>query len=374
MSDRIIVIGGGIVGGAIAFGLARAGHRVTVIAEDDSAIIAARANFGLTWVHTKGLGTHPYFLLSRDSVALWQAFADELTDVSGIDPAFEHRGGLLICVGDAEAEKRKASIEAFRRQLGDETYEAEFVDRAGLQGLLPDAPLGDRVTGASFSPLDGQANPLFLLRALNTAITRLGGCLQPGYRVSGIARNGAGYDVLAGSRTFRADKVVIAAGLGAGELARTVGMSLPIKPERGQILVTERTGPMFPLAMSGVRQTAEGTVMIGATYENVGLDTGTTVSGTRQILQRALQVFPTLGNLRLIRTWAGLRVLSPDGKPVYAESATHPGVYVAYCHSGVTLAGIHARKFPEWLSSGQIPGSFSSFGPERFHVSKNAGA
>ena len=134
-----------------------------------------------------------------------------------------------------------------------------------------------------------------------------------------------------------------------------VGLDVPVRPQRGQVLVTERTKPIFPLPMSGLRQTEEGTVMIGATRGDVGFDTGTTVAGFAGMTQRAIETFPVLKQLRLVRGWGALRVLTPDGGPVYSESASHPGAYVATCHSGVTLAAMHANLLPEWVLEGRAP-------------------
>ena len=83
--------------------------------------------------------------------------------------------------------------------------------------------------------------------------------------------------------------------------------------------------------------------MIGATQEEVGYETGTTAEAAAQLSRTAVRTVPRLGELRLVRQWSGLRVMTQDGFPVYAQSASFPGAFVALCHSGVTLAGLHAE-------------------------------
>lgn len=372
MRSDVVVIGGGMVGAAIAYGLARAGAVVSLLDEGDTAHRAAHGNFGLTWVQSKGLGAHPYFLLSRSSVDAWDAFSSELKEITGTDVAYRRNGGVILCLGEKEASERKKFINVFRQQAGTEGYDCRFIDRSELQNLFPATTIGARVTGASFSPMDGHANPLFLLRALISGSGRFEGGYYPSHSVERIEASGSGYTVTSSSEKFHASKIVIAAGLGTRHLAHMVGIDVPIRPQRGQLIVTERTGKIFPFPMSGLRQTAEGTVMIGSTREDVGLDTGTTVSGIVEMSHRAISTFPVLANLNVVRAWAALRVLTPDGKPVYAESKSNPGIFVATCHSGVTLAAMHANLFPDWVLEGRFPAALATFDPERFDVQSAA--
>jgi glycine/D-amino acid oxidase-like deaminating enzyme len=84
--------------------------------------------------------------------------------------------------------------------------------------------------------------------------------------------------------------------------------------------------------------------------------------------QRASRVFPRLRDARVIRAWAALRVMSPDGFPVYARSRAHPGAWVAACHSGVTLAAIHAQALAAAIRDDLVPATLHPFAPERFDV------
>lgn len=107
MNADIIVIGAGLVGSAIAYGLANRGLGVLVLDGGDRDIRASSANFGLVWSHGKGMDMPAYQQLTRDSVGLWPGFCDELTDVAAIDLQYERNGGLALCLGEAAYEERR---------------------------------------------------------------------------------------------------------------------------------------------------------------------------------------------------------------------------------------------------------------------------
>ena len=366
MTDTLI-IGGGIVGTAIAYGLARRGHAVTVLDGDDTDHRAARANFGLVWLQGKGLAMPEYHQLTRSSVDSWTGFADELARRSGTDLAYARTGGLHFCLSEADFDNRRAALQRLHNVAGaDETW--EMLDRAHLERLLPGVRLGPDVVGASLGNHDGACNPLRLLHAMQDSLLRLGGKIVGGVRATSITPSGGGFCVETAAESFVAAKLVLAAGLGTVELARQVGLDIVVQPERGEILVTERCERFLPLPCSGLRQTAEGTVMIGATKARVGLDSSTTGGAAARLAASAARIVPRLGQARVVRQWAGLRVMTDDGFPVYAQSTQHPGAFVALCHSGVTLAAFHAGAFADAVAAGALPDTLAAFHHGRFDV------
>lgn len=364
---EVIVVGGGVVGAAIAFGLLKADERVLVLDGDDGDFRAARANFGLVWVQGKGMSMPDYQAVTRESSDAWPEFLRGLTEVSQIAVDYERKGGLAFCLGEDEFEKRRARL--FR--LHNRSDDCEMLERPRLEALLPGVRLGANVTGASFCWRDGHANPLQLLASLHAAIRRLGGRIVPQRRVTRIAPRNGSFEVTTKAESFVTPRVVIAAGIASGDLAKGVNLDAPVRPQRGQILVTERMSPFLPLPASGLRQTAEGTVMIGVTNEEVGYDASATASAAATLASRALRVVPALSVGKLVRQWAGLRVMSPDSYPIYAESRDFRGAFVALCHSGVTLAAFHAGRFARALASDGLPAAFESFHPRRFDVQKS---
>lgn len=369
--EDVLIIGAGTVGAAIAYGLARQGSRVTLLDGDDTDHRAARANFGLVWLQGKGASMPAYHRLTRRSVDAWPGFGDELARQSGTDLAYERNGGLAFCLGDAEFEDRRLRLHRLHNVAGGE-QDWEMVDRSALERLLPGVALGPDVAGASYGRSDGCCNPLRLLAALQQGVQALGGRVVGGARVDAIHPGAGGFRVDTAADAYEAPKVVLAAGLGTVDLARQVGLKVPLHPERGQILVTERCERFLPLPCSGLRQTAEGTVMIGATNEKVGFDTLTTGQAAAHLAAKAARIVPRLGRARAVRQWAGLRVLTPDGHPIYAQSPDHPGAFVALCHSGITLAAFHATELAAAIAAGALPENLAPFHQSRFDVPQAA--
>ncbi len=360
-----LIIGGGIVGTALAYGFARAGERVHLLDEGDDAYRAARGNFGLVWVQGKGLDRPDYARWSMQSAARWPAFAAELADRTGVDVELQQPGGLGMCLDEDELAERVVQLSALRDALGG-AYPFEVMDAAAVRALIPQT--GPEVVGATWCPLDGHASPLRLLRALLQAFTAQGGVLTAGTRVSAIRPTGGGFLVQAGERTFGAARVVLAAGLGNRTLAPLVGLRAPVEPNRGQILVTERLQPFLRHPTLHVRQTGEGVVQIGDSKEDVGFDDGTSLAQLSRIAARAARCFPLLDGVNIVRTWGALRVMSPDGYPIYQASRECPGAFLVTCHSGITLAAQHAGPLVDWMRGGAEPPEILGFKAERFDV------
>jgi glycine/D-amino acid oxidase-like deaminating enzyme len=158
--------------------------------------------------------------------------------------------------------------------------------------------------------------------------------------------------------------VVLAAGNANMALAPMVGLHAPMAPTRGQILVTERTLPFLDYPLTTIRQTDEGTVMIGDSREEMTDDRVQNLPINAIMADRAQRMFPLLGRLNIVRSWSGIRVMPEDGFPIYDQSETCPGAFVACCHSGVTLAPNHAFDLAPMIAAGALDldrlGAFSA--------------
>jgi len=358
----VIVAGGGLVGMAIAYGIARTGKRVAVCDGADSAHRAARGNFGLVWVQGKGSRCLPYAQWSRESSARWSAFAAQLQRETGVDAGFERPGGIELCETVEQLDAGHRLLESIRAQDASLTY--EVLDIKALKARVPTA--SDALAGALYSPHDGHASPLYTLRAMQEAFQLHGGAYLPRNEVREIRPRAGRFEVDTASGTLEAERVVLAAGLDNARLAPMVGMHAPITPLRGQIMVTERLQPFLDYPTLVVRQTREGSVLLGDSAEPAGFDDGQTRAVMADIARRARTAFPLLAHARIVRSWGALRIMTPDGLPVYEESSAHPGAFLAICHSGVTLAAAHADVIAPWIAGGGKPAILHPFVATRF--------
>jgi glycine/D-amino acid oxidase-like deaminating enzyme len=370
-STKIIVIGGGLVGAAIAYGATREGASVILLDQGDIAFRASRGNFGLVWVQSKGGNQIRYAKWSREAASLWPILSNELLELTGIDVGWRQPGGFWLGFSEKDVVAREQLLSRIDSAAGGIPF--QMMELAELRQYLPG--LGPSVVGGSFSPLDGHANPLYLLRALHLAIQRTGGEIISGVDVVGVQFNDddrADFTVISrDTRMWMGERVVLAAGHGNAKLAPQVGLQAAVVPERGQVLITERLKPFLNYPTNKFRQTVEGGVQIGSTANDVGEDDGTTTDGIEWLARRAVATFPFIGEAQLVRAWGALRVLTADGFPIYQASESCPGAYVVTSHSGVTLASVHSLVIAPWIAGlGKIPEGFDVFRGDRFKNAK----
>ena len=214
---------------------------------------------------------------------------------------------------------------------------------------------------------DGHVNPLRLLRALHAGLQQHGSRYLPGSKVETIRKEGAAFVVERGAERVSADKIVIAAGLGSAELAPKVGLHMPVTYSKGQILVTERVRKFDSLYINSLRQTDDGSIMIGSSRIE-GRSDDVQVPPSHDMAVRCIECLPELGDLQMVRSWSGLRIMTPDGFPIYDISAQHPGAFAVTCHSGVTLAALHALHTAPEIVAGGFTELYKEFAAARFKM------
>lgn len=362
----VAVVGGGLVGAALAWGIARTQQRVVVLDEGDVAHRASRANFALVWVQSKGLGMPEYAAWTKRSSDAWQGLAQELKQTTGIDVAFSRPGGFTLALSEAELEARARLLQRLHNQPNMVRYAYEMLDRGALLRRLPQ--IGPEVAGASYCPLDGQCNSLRLLYAFHKGMRQLGAEYRPNHVMQAIDYHNSVFLLRTSSTTIRAEKIVLAAGIGNARLAPMVGLKAPVRPQRGHIVVTERAERFLDHPLVTIRQTDEGTVMLGDSAEEAGFDDGVGLGVVSAIASRAVRMFPLLKSLNVVRSWAGLRVMTQDGFPIYDASAGRSGAFLATCHSGVTLAAAHALVLAPMIAAGSLSAELDVFSARRFDV------
>ncbi|HAR51010.1 MAG TPA: FAD-dependent oxidoreductase, partial [Roseovarius nubinhibens] len=163
MQADYAIIGGGIVGLSVAWGLLGRGHKVIVIDGEDGAFRASRGNFGLVWVQSKGMNQPRYAEWSQGSAAAWAGYAAELAEETGRDVPLDQNGGLDLHFSDETLEKTVAQYETLKSKLGG-NYPYEILRGNALRREEPH--LGPKVAAAILHHQDGHTNPLRLLVAL----------------------------------------------------------------------------------------------------------------------------------------------------------------------------------------------------------------
>lgn len=371
LASDITIIGGGVVGLATALGLLRAGQRVTVLDGADSDFRASLGNFGLVWLQGKGADFAPYANLTRDAVEAWPEFARMLQELSGTDLALDQTGGFELFTDAGELADFAAALDRQQAHLGNR-FSHEVIDGDDLRRMHPG--IGPDVAGATFSAHDGHVNPLRLLSSLRRALQALGGDILTDAQVTDItAAAGGGFDLaLQSGQSLGAERVMLCAGLGAAPLAEKLGFVTRVRPQRGELLITEKLGSRLPFLSSTIRQVDEGGVQIGGTKADAGPEDAESLDAMAGLAQHAVTVFPALADVRVVRAWGALRVLTPDGYPVYARSPRHPGACLVTCHSGVTLAPLHASILADWILETANAPDLEAFDEHRFALSDAA--
>ncbi|MDR3435385.1 FAD-dependent oxidoreductase [Telmatospirillum sp.] len=364
---EIAIVGGGITGASLAWGLSRLGKKVLVLDEGDVAFRASRGNFALIWVQLKGLGFPAYAHWTNWAADAWPGFAQTLSDQTGIDIAFRRSGGLTLALSDDEMEKQAKAWARLREQPDMPACPHERLDHDGIGRLLPD--IGPDVVGGFYCPRDGHVNVLRLFAALHRGLALSGVDYRADHRVDAIVPDGTGFRLSGAWGEVGSAKVVLAAGLGNAVLASMIGLTMPVRPVGGHVMVTEKARPFLRYPTTSVRQTDDGGVMIGTSQEERGFDTSVSPAVLSTLAERAIRTFPLLGRLNVVRSWSALRIMTPDGFPIYDRSLRYPGAFGATCHSGVTLAPAHALRLASWIAEdGSSSGLLDVFRGRRFDV------
>ncbi|MCP4119542.1 MAG: FAD-binding oxidoreductase [Desulfobacteraceae bacterium] len=371
-SVDIIVIGGGLSGSATALGLMRQGAgKVVLLDEQLPSQRLSRGNFGLTWFMCKGANNPAYAKWCRRAAMQWPDFAAELEEETGYNVELEWNGGAVHAFGEEEFRNYSESIAALKKVCGEVglDYPVRMLNRSEFADIIPDMQLGEDVSGAMYTEEQGHVNPLKLLAALRCNFQKMGGKYHGSRSVHAILphKNGT-VTVKTSQGDYQCRKLVVAAGHGSSRLLASVGEKLHIYPQRGQLMVTERHERRLKVPLLSVRQTPDGTFMIGLSSEDTALDTRVTPEAMKSQAANAIRLFPMLGKLNWVRAWGAIRVMTPDGAPIYSRVQGHGNITVLALHSAVSLAPLQASAIASWILGSDEDEQISQFSNGRFHV------
>jgi glycine oxidase len=352
MTTDVAVVGGGVIGLAIAWRCARRGLRVRVY-DPTPGQGASRASAGmLAPVSEAYFGEVELTRLLVASAARWPAFRAELEAAAGVDIGYREEGTLIVALTpDDLAEAQR--LRAYQASLG-----LPIIALTATRLREREPLLSPRVRGGAFAAQDRQVDPRRLVTALRAALDAAGVAVSP--------------DAVTDLSAVDAETVVVAAGCGSAALT-----GVPVRPVKGQILRLRAPGgapPGFRHVIRGYADgrsvylvpRADGEVVVGATVEERA-DPAVTAGGVLDLLRAAVDLVPELAEYELAEATAGHRPGTPDNAPIVGW--LEPGrVAVATGHfrHGVVLTPITADGVADLLCAGQLPAEFAAFGPSRF--------
>jgi glycine oxidase len=360
----VLVVGGGLVGALVALRLAEAGCAVRVIERDRPGGGASSSAAGILAAQSEATAPGAALDLGLEGRALHAALDEELRALLGRGTSYARIGALEPTTD----ERHDAAVarHAWQRASG---HRVDALDAAELRRLAPE--LHPRFTGAVHFPDDATVDPPALMAAVVEAAERRGVSFLSGVAVLGVTGGSRVTGVRTANSTLAADVVVLCGGawnglIDGGDVARDV-----IVPARGQLIELAVPGaPFGPVVYASggyLVPRADGRVCVGSTLEMVGFAGGNTAAGVRTLLDRAVDVVPSLGAAAFNRAWSSFRPRTPDGLPLVG--ALGPvGLFVAAGHhrSGVLLAPVTAAIVRDLVVDGRRHRHLDALSPHRF--------
>jgi len=365
---NILVVGAGIVGCAVAYELARRGASVQIVDDRLPGMGATQASAGMLAPYTEAKDRNALFLdLAIRSLELYDEFVARVAADAGVLVGY-NRGGTIEIADTAD---RMTDLRDIASRLAGRGVSLEVLDAPAARAQEPE--LGADVSGALLISAHGYVNAPALTHALFTAARCLGATFLEGGRVRRVTRRGSDLQVEAANRTHTAQTVVVAAGSWSGEIEIEGAAALPVRPVRGQMLhLAWKTGPALRRVTWGERcylvPWDDGTLLVGATMEEVGFDEKTTTAGVQDLLNAACALVPHVRDAGFLGARAGLRPGTPDAMPIVGWSRGAPNVMYATGHfrNGVLLAPLTAQLVADAILAGRVDPALEAIGPQRF--------
>jgi glycine oxidase len=361
----VAIIGGGVIGGSIAFELAAEKISVVVLDRQEPGREASWAAAGMLSPGPDSTEALPLVPLARESFRLYPEFIAAIEEASGKSTALGSEGTLQIFPGPrGEAEREKMAAEY--RRLGLAMESISFESARKYEGSL-----GPAARVAAWLPDESVVDPRLLMEAVLEAARRRGVEFRTDCPVTSVVVEGDRCGgVVAGGETIAAKQVVVAAGCFSGGIDR-LGRYAPTHPVRGQMLALRARGLSLRRVVRSEKgylvPRRDGRIIAGSTLENAGFEKHVTPGGLRQILDGVLELVPGLAGAEIVETWAGLRPGTPDGLPILGPTDIE-GLAVATGHhrNGILLTPVTSKLLRDWIVRGEVSMNVEAFSPLRF--------
>ena len=361
-SPDVVVVGGGVIGTACAWHLARAGRTVRIIERGERGGEAWRASAGMLTPEVEVRADDQFFELGIAGREFYRESAGPLQETTGIDIGFSETGILEIAVTEPEVEALKGVV-AWQRQHG---HQSEWLDP---DEISREWPWVGTTLGGHLAPHDGSVDPVRLVEALRRDAIQAGTQVVSDTIVS-LSRSNGKVTGVQGREWHPADHVILAAGAWTGRIGN-LPRPISVEPVRGQLVAFPwpsgaKPGIVFGCGGYVLHRGDEG--IAGSTIEHAGFSSEVTEEGIATIRKRAEALVPQLHRVREVRAWAGLRPGTPDGLPIIGPEPELEGLWYATGHGrkGVLLAGVTGRMIADLLAGEGTFEEAALLRPERF--------
>jgi glycine oxidase len=365
----VLIVGGGIIGGSIAFELSRRKLRVAVLDRQEMMREASWAAAGMLSPAPDCPDAIPLVPLGRASLAMYPHFIADVEEATGLRTGYRTDGTLEVLFhGDAEREL--STLVAVHHGLGLACEPLPLEEARVMEPALSRDALA-----AAFLPDEASVNTRALAAAVLAAAEGAGATMRPGMEVISLAQDGnrcTGVKTADGEH-FVAGHVVLAAGSWTSQLKQAAPYA-PTKPVRGQMVALRNSGQLIHCVLRSEHgyivprgKAAPQKLVAGSTLENVGYEKAVTSGGLEQILCTVNELVPGLACAEIEETWCGLRPGTPDQLPILGPTDAE-GLVIATGHyrNGILLAPITARIVAECVTDGKLSMNLEEFSPMRF--------
>lgn len=365
-TSQVVVVGAGIVGCAIAYELARRGVHVRVIDRREVGQGATQASAGVLAPYIEAHNRRPLLDLTTRSLDLYDEFVAGIVEDSGVAVQYVRTGTLEIATGSGDMPR----LERIHAACVEHGIGVELLDADTVRQVEPH--LSPAVQGGLIVESHGFIGASELTAALRRAAATHGVSFQTSSSATRIGANGAGIRIETAGDAFACESVVMAAGSWSGHVEIDGADPVPIRPVRGQLLHLGWPAPPLKRVVWApdcyLVPWSDGSVLAGATSEEVGFDERATVAGVRELMDAAGRVTPGVSKASFREARVGLRPATPDELPVIGPSAALPGLVYACGHfrSGILLAPLTAALVADLMIDRRLDAALDVTSPSRF--------
>lgn len=363
--DKVLIIGGGVIGLSLACELRKKGLKdITILERGEVGREASYAAGGMLAVHAETNKEDDFFYFCSKSLHLYPGFSEQLFAETGVDIELDKEGTLYLAFTEKDAAEIRERYEWQKKA----NLMVEKLSATEIHKLEPF--ISPDVREGLYFPNDWQVENRKLLSALqkycelneikvieNTEITQL------------LLENGKVIGAESVSDKFFADVVILATGAWTSFIKADVALP-KVKPIKGQLISFQTAKRLFSKVIYSPRgyliPRLDGRILVGATSEDAGFDKGVTDLASDILRENALEISPSLVNLEISESWTGLRPFAADGLPVLGEIAENLFVATAHYRNGILLAPATAKILAEKIVNQQDSGYFEAFSPNRF--------